>query len=188
MTDEAQTPTEPTAEAPDTGEPTTPDLAAELAKWKAHARKHEDRAKANEAAAKRLAEIEEAQKTAEQKAADKAAEMERRAADAELKALRLEVAFAKGIPPESREFLTAGTAEELEAQADRLLALMYRAEEPSGEKLEPSFRPKESLKSGSVPANNKPPQLTRDDLKKMSHTAILAAKEAGQLNDLLGIV
>lgn len=39
-------------DAPDTGP--GPDLAAEVEKWKAQARKHEDRAKANAAAAKEL--------------------------------------------------------------------------------------------------------------------------------------
>lgn len=42
---------DPTPETPDTG---TPDLTAEVERWKTLARKHEDRAKANASAAKEL--------------------------------------------------------------------------------------------------------------------------------------
>lgn len=186
MPDEPETTTEPTtAETSDTGE--TTDWKADAEKWKAHSRKWEGVAKQNADAAKRLAEIEEAQKTAEQKAADKAAEAAAQAAKAQREADVLRVAMRKGLTETQAKRLQGESLEELEADADELLASFARAEEPSDDKPEPSSRPKESLKSGSIPSNNKPPQLTREDLKKMSHTAILAAKEAGQLNDLLGI-
>jgi hypothetical protein len=163
------------------------DWRAEAEKWKGLSRKHEGTAKANADAAQRLAQIEEAQKTAEQKAADRAAESDARAAAAELKALRLEVAFAKGIPPESREFLTGDTQEELEAKADRLLALIRREPvEEKGDML--SVRPKEALKSGSTNAQgDEIVQLTRDDLKGKSFEWIEEARVAGRLNKIQGI-
>lgn len=60
---------QPEPQKPDTGEK---DWQAEAEKWKALARKHEGSAKANADAAKRLAEIEEANKTDLEKAVDAA--------------------------------------------------------------------------------------------------------------------
>lgn len=55
MTDDTTTDnaTQTDADVPDTGDQ-TPDLTAELEKWKAQSRKHEERAKANAKAAKEL--------------------------------------------------------------------------------------------------------------------------------------
>lgn len=114
------------------GAPVAPDEntqgAAEQAQetdWKAAARKWESRAKenlaaakANEDAAKRLAEIEESQKTESEKAAERLAAAEKRAAELEMKANRAEVAAAKGVPA---ELLTGSTVEELQASADALI-------------------------------------------------------------------
>lgn len=99
------------------------DLAAEVAKWKALSRKNEERAKENDAAAKRLAEIDEANKTEAEKlqaradAAEKAL-AEREAADT-LQRLTAEVAEAKGVPA---AVLRGATREDLEAHADTYLA------------------------------------------------------------------
>lgn len=93
--------------------------------WKAAARKWESRAKenlaaakANEDAAKRLAEIEQSQKTEAEKAAERLAAAEKRAVELEAKANRAEVAAAKGVPA---DLLTGSTVEELEASADALI-------------------------------------------------------------------
>lgn len=64
---------------------------AEIAKWKAMARKHEATAKANSDAAKKLADIEESQKTETQKLADAKEAAERRAAAATERAVKAEV-------------------------------------------------------------------------------------------------
>ena len=103
----------------------TPDAPAET-DWQAEARKWEKRskenlatAKANEAAAKRLAELEESQKTEAQKVQERLDAAEKRAAELELKATRAEVAAAKGVPV---ELLSGSTQEELEAAADALIA------------------------------------------------------------------
>jgi hypothetical protein len=71
------------------------------------------------AKAAKLAEIEEANKTESQKIADKLAAAEKRATELEGKALRAEVAAAKGVPV---ALLTGSTQEELEAAADALIA------------------------------------------------------------------
>lgn len=111
---------EPTAPQapPEDAEPKTFD-ADYVAKLRQEAAKYRTEAKANADAAARLAEIEEAQKTEAQKLADRLAEAERKAQAAELKALRSDVAQAKGVPA---GLLTGGTEEELNASADALLA------------------------------------------------------------------
>lgn len=76
------------------------------------------------AKAARLAEIEEANKTEAEKTAERLAAAEKRAADFEVKALRAEVAAAKGVPA---ALLTGNTEEELEAAADALIA--FRGEQ-----------------------------------------------------------
>lgn len=81
-------PADPPAD-PDKGKAKDPE--AEIAKWKAMARKHEATAKANSEAAKKLADIEEAQKTEAQKLVDKAEAAEQRAAAAIERAVKAEV-------------------------------------------------------------------------------------------------
>ena len=108
-------PTEPTAEAP-----ATPEVD-----WKAKAREWEKRAKENKAAADKLAELEESQKSEQQKLAERLAEAERKASEAELRAARSEVAREKGVPA---ELLVGSTVEELAEHADKLLT--FRGEAP----------------------------------------------------------
>jgi len=79
------------------------------------------------AKAAKLAEIEESNKTEAQKLAERAEAAERRAAEYESKALRAEVAAAKGVPV---NLLTGSTQEELEAAADALIA--FRGEQKAG--------------------------------------------------------
>jgi septal ring factor EnvC (AmiA/AmiB activator) len=80
------------------------------------------------AKAQKFAEWEEANKTEVQKTADRLAAAEKRATELEAKALRSEVAAAKGVPS---ALLTGSTQEELEAAADALIA--FRGEQkPAG--------------------------------------------------------
>ena len=80
------------------------------------------------AKAQKYAEWEEANKTEAQKTADRLAAAEKRATELEAKALRSEVAAAKGVPS---ALLTGSTQEELEAAADALLT--FRGEQkPAG--------------------------------------------------------
>lgn len=115
------------AETTDTESPATEQTAPaadDVAKWKALARKHEAQAKANADAAKRLAEMEDANKSELQKLQERAEAAEKRSADTEARLLRAEIAAEKGLPAALAARLTGDTKEELEADAEQLLALV----------------------------------------------------------------
>lgn len=85
-------------------------------------------AKANADAAKKLADIENAQKTEQERASDalqqalgRVNEAEAKTAAAELRALRLEVAFEKGLTPAQAKRLVGESREDFEADADDIL-------------------------------------------------------------------
>jgi len=133
-------------------EPTAPD-GDEVAKWKALARKHEARAKAGAAAEKRLAELEDANKSELQRAAESARSWQERAEAAELRAMRAEVAARKGLTAAQAKRLQGSTEEELEADADELLSA-FQAEPPTNGTagLPPADRrPEPRLRPGAVP-------------------------------------
>jgi hypothetical protein len=99
----------------------TVDHEAEARKWKDLARKHETTAKANADAAKRLAALEDGQKTEAQKLQDTLAERE-----VELATLRTETARHKAgaeakLDPSLWEFITASDPAEALEQAKRLV-------------------------------------------------------------------
>lgn len=113
--------TEPQVETPaetEAGPAKETDWKAEARKWETRAKENLGRATQNEEAAKRLADLEEANKTEAQKVADRLAAAEKRAAELEVKAARAEVAAAKGVPV---ELLSGSTRDELEAAADALI-------------------------------------------------------------------
>lgn len=103
---------------------TLPDWAREkLTKANSEAAKYRTAAKANADAAKRLAEIEDANKTESQRLSEAlaAAELERESARTE--ALRLRIATKHGITDEDADlFLTGSDEETLTKQAERLAA------------------------------------------------------------------
>ena len=118
----------PEATATETDEAAQPEAPAQdPTDWKAMARKWEQQAKANKAAADKLAQLEDEQKTAEQRSAERLAAAEARAAELETKAIRAEVAAEKGVPV---ALLTGSTREDLEASADALIA--FRGEQKPG--------------------------------------------------------
>lgn len=89
--------------------------------WREKAREQEKRAKANAAAAKRLEELEAANKSDLEKATEQAAKAAEEAADARAEALRLRIAVEHGIGVEDADlFLTGRDEETLRAQAKRL--------------------------------------------------------------------
>lgn len=90
--------------------------------WKQKAREQEKRAKDNAEAAKRLAEIEQAQRTAEERAAERVAAAEKRAAELEAKAIRGEVSGETGVPAALLAGPEDGTAESVKAYAAALQA------------------------------------------------------------------
>lgn len=138
-------------------QPPTPAPVKPETDWKAEARKWESRAKENSAAAKRLAEIEEANKTAEQKQAEALENLRAENARLLVESLKAQVAAAKGVPAD----LLAGTTEdELNAAADRLLA--FKGDQPPadfgagqrGERVDPlkdmQRQYDEAVKAGNV--------------------------------------
>lgn len=92
--------------------------------WKSKSREWEKRAKDNADAAKRLAEMEEAQKTEQQKLTERAEAAERAAKDRDAENLRLKVAIAKNLPADLADRLRGDSEEELNEDADKLLALV----------------------------------------------------------------
>lgn len=105
------------------------DWKAEAEKWKSLSRKNEDAAKANAAKAKRLDEIEEANKSELDKATARAEAAEQALRDHEAKVqadqLRTDVAKEKNVPADA---LRGSTREALEEHADQLLSLGFRTD------------------------------------------------------------
>lgn len=87
---------------------------------------------ARTAAEKRLKEFEDRDKTEAERTAERLAAAERRATELEGKALRAEVAAAKGVP---LSLLNGSTQAELEASADALI--QFRGEKPAPSLLVP---------------------------------------------------
>jgi len=118
VTEETQAP------ATETGEQETPKPkpTETVEFWKQKAREQETRAKANASAAEKLAAFEDRDKTEAQKLTERAEAAEKRATDLESRAVRLEVASEKGLTPAQAKRLVGTTREELEADADDLLA------------------------------------------------------------------
>lgn len=106
--------------------------------WKAKAREQEKRAKDNAAAAKKLAEFEEASKSETQKLAERADAEFNRAQQAEAELLRYKVANEKSVPPNAMKFLTGTTREEIEASAKDVLELIGDAGKPRAPKPDPN--------------------------------------------------
>lgn len=150
-----------TEHAPDTGEQLdtatepegeTPDYKAQAAQWKALARKNEARAKENAEAAKRLAELEDANKSEVQRAIETAADAERRAQEAELRALRLEVATERGLSRAQMKFVSGATREDIDASITELMDAFTAPEAPAPM---PS-KPTERLRGGIDPTGPEP--------------------------------
>lgn len=117
--------TEATTEAT---EATTTETAAPQGEatpdWKAEARKWEQRAKADFDAANKWREFEVSQKSEYEKLADELSKYKAEATEAQLKAVRYEVANTKGIPADALELITGDSKEAMEASADKLAALI----------------------------------------------------------------
>lgn len=110
--------------------------------------KYRTEAKANAEAAKRLAEIEESQKSAQQKAEERIKDLESKFTATETRALRAEIANAHGISAADRDlFLTGADEETLTAQAKRL------AERDSERKKQGNVVPKEGTNPSSSSAD-----------------------------------
>lgn len=148
MPEDKDTPQQETDDkGPDTGEP---DYKDEVAKWRAMSRKHEAQAKTNSDAAKRLAELEDANKSETQKLADKVSAAEKRTADAEAKATRYEVASELGVQAKHLKYLSGTTREDIEASAKGILDDFPEVYAKSDTDDARPTRPKERLRAGAA--------------------------------------
>ena len=135
---------------------------AEAKKWRELSRKTEAQAKKGADAQKRLAELEERDKTEAQKLADRAAAAETKAAEAEAKYHRTLAAATYSLPPalidriagttedeitESAETLAAAINEQVETQVAARVAAITQNGGSRG------TRPVESMRPGAIPAS-----------------------------------
>ena len=182
-----------TDDTPDNAASTNqPDLAAELAKWKAMARKNEATAKQNAAAAKKLAEIEEASKSDLERAQAAATTAEERAKAAEER-------IAKVL---TKAAVSVAAAKAGAVDADAVLALLpsdavtVEGDDVRGvdEAIAALRESKPYLFGKSKPApgsadggrqSDKPAQWTKDDLKGKTSAQIEEARKAGLLVSLM---
>lgn len=109
---------------PPTPETPAPEAPAKETDWKAEARKWEDRAKANKAAAEKLEQIEQANLTEIEKAQKRAEAAEAALAAKEAETLRLTIASKHGITGEHLDLLSGTDEAELEAKALKIAALI----------------------------------------------------------------
>lgn len=113
-----------------------------------------DERAARKAAEKKLAAFEKAESDradAQKTEAERRAAAEAKAADAELRALRLEVAYDKGLTPAQAKRLVGTTREELEADAEEIrrdFPVTATPQTPAGPKPDPS----QGSRAGNTPA------------------------------------
>jgi beta-glucosidase-like glycosyl hydrolase len=141
---------DPTKEPAEKPEPTDdPDAGAKKAlDAERKARRDADK-RATELEA-RLKEIEDKDKSESDKLREEHAALTQRLAAAEAKALRAEIATAKGLTPAQAKRLVGSTQEELEADADEILEAFPVS--PAA-KPPPSDRPKPTLRGGNDPSD-----------------------------------
>lgn len=113
--------TDPPKPEPPAPPPTDKKDDADNTDWKAEAEKWKALSRKNEASAKKLQAIEDAQKTDLEKAQSRIAELEKESAGNAFKALQTSVGLSKKIPPALIDRLRGDTKEELEADADAML-------------------------------------------------------------------
>lgn len=170
MADEDGTATE--ANEPEAGDASanTTDWKAEAEKWKALSRKHEGQAKSNADAATELQKIKDAGKSEVEKLTDQLAKATKDGEGAVARALRLEVAMAKGLTAAQAKRLVGSTKEELEADADELLSTFKPADTagPSDTDDEPTTgKPREALRPGTTSAGDEQETSIDEALKRI---------------------
>lgn len=152
-------PTDPPADPPkgddDLDEIPVPDGADDevkrvISKRNSELRALRARTKTAEEKARKYDQLEDAKKTESQRLTERATAAEKKAQEAELRALRLEVAADKGLKPAQAKRLVGTTKEELEADADELLETFGQAND-DGKGKPPGGRPKERLRGGGDP-------------------------------------
>lgn len=151
--------TDPAPEATDTDDEATETAAFDENQARAKMRKANREAKALRdrlaQAEARLSEIDDAAKTDLEKAVARAEAAEKRAAQLESSVLRAEIAAEKGLTPSQAKRLVGSTREELEEDADDLLA--------SFGSVKPRPKPARELKGGREPLD----ESAEDELDPM---------------------
>lgn len=131
----------------------------------------EARLKELEPLAAKAKQLEDSKKTETEKLGEKLTAAEKRAVEAEQKALRLEVASAKGLTQAQAKRLVGTTKEELEADADELLTSFGGGDTSGGKGAGGKGRtPVEKLRPGAMPTQ---PELSLAE-------QIRAAEQAGK--------
>lgn len=151
------------AEQPQEGEqePTTFD-AEYVATLRKEAAKYRTEAKANADAAKRLAALEESQKSEQQKLLERAEAAERERDTVRSEALRLRIAADKGLTPKQAARLRGSSEEELLADADELLAEFGGARRSFGDA-------DQGVRGGGTKAPEDPASLAAAVLARRGH-------------------
>ncbi len=131
------------------------------------ARKEAERQLAEVAA--RLKEIDDQDKSDNEKLTERLTTAEKLAADAEVRAMRAEVAHSKGLTPGQAKRLAGTTVEELEADADELIETFGAVD---GDRPAPTNRP---IPSGTVPRGGGDPTVGVDetDPRKLAEAIVL---------------
>jgi hypothetical protein len=99
-------------------------LREQIASWRKMSRQHERAASKNSAAARKLAEIEEGQKSELQKAEDARQAAERDRDDARAQTNRMLAAAAHDLPTDLIDYLGDGTADEISERAEQLSGII----------------------------------------------------------------
>lgn len=149
---------DPTAAAAPDGE--TPAQAEP--DWKAEARKWESRAKENKQKADQFDHLQEANKTEAQKQADALAQAQQQASESQQALLRYEVGAAKGVPANLIGRLQGSTREELETDADALLAAF-----PASSGTPTATKPVATLASGATSVDQQQPVDSNEALRRL---------------------
>jgi hypothetical protein len=145
--------------------------------WKSRARRWETRSKLDRESADKWTEYEKSQKSDHERLAEDLATAKAEASQASIQLLRYKVAAENGIIGEATSLLKGSTLEELESEAHILLSLIAD-----------QSKPKSPIPDGNQgkPANAVLGQLTKDDLKGMTHKEVMEAKANGRLKEALG--
>ena len=163
-------PADPDLGAPDPGDepgdpaPVKPTETVDY--WKRRSRENEAKAKANADAAKRLADLEDRDKTEQQRAADALAAAQKAAADAQAETVRYRAAAEHGITGGDIDLLGGGDQEDVLARAERIGALLAAERELGELKAQkgapPSHLSRQHWRPGAAPADQNKPESSAD--------------------------
>lgn len=159
-------------------------LVKTLAAQKEQLRALKEKSAADAEKARRYDEIEEANRSEIEKAQARAEAAEKELASSRLEALRTSVALQKGLTQTQAKRLVGSTLEELEADADDLLADLKASKPASSPSSDGQGKRGEEVGQTNL-------QLTQADLDRMvaakDHDGIAKARAEGRFNTLLGI-